>query len=688
MDRTGLPDAPADFFLDEFIHKNICLDLAKDMYDDSTLAKRVTEAYIEKYHKAGYSLPAHDKIVNEMMQLFTETRETANATLSTGGKIARVKYLPNYAIARILSEKNEWALVDMTEELEDARDKRGQNKFVVAKFETEGPDAGTWTPGDTWQEFRDFVENVHKYSVLADSGDMKMVFEIIKTFAQKNRKLKTDNPRYSAFRNGILDWKTKELLPFDPKFVFFVKSGIDLKKNAPEPKLTEHGETVPWTFDSWMDELTDGDMEMKNALYILLQAIVHPTVKWDAIIFFLNHTGNNGKGTFGKVCRNIAPQAFSMPFADLGKEFLPNEAMYSTVIISDENDAGETQTAKSEKVAKAIATGDIFSLNAKFKSPHDVRNRMLQIHMLNALIKFADTSNSLQRRVIFFLFKKCFTGCEKKWIKEEYLNRMDVLEWVVSHVVFDMEEATAIPRCKDHYEIMNDTINKNNTVAAFFDDFDYDFTWQFMPINMLYDAYALWYKDTNKSSNAGCYIKNSKAFAEDVKALCQSREDLEYVVRKRMSSKEFNNMDVNNTTIYDMMEAHRSKDFAGRDVYDNDAKSLATWIATDSDAKYVKLFNKQFSGVVFKNVATNPSERTIEDIEAERETLERLVQRQNGARSNFIVSRERTLAAEAEKIKNTGICKKDIMLSTAIRSNFAELTENIKHTENYCTLTA
>lgn len=201
-------------------------------------------------------------------------------------------------------------------------------------------------------------------------------------------------------------------------------------------------------------------------------------------------------------------------------------------------------------------------------------------------------------------------------------------------------------------------------------------------------AYALWYKDTNKSTNAGCYIKNSKAFAEDVKALCQSREDLEYVVRKRMSSKEYNNMDVNNTTIYDMMEAHRSKDFAGRDVYDNDAKSLATWIATDSDAKYVKLFNKQFSGVVFKNVATNPSERTIEDIEAERETLERLVQRQNGARGNFIISRERTLAAEAEKIKNTGICKKDIMLSTAIRNNFAGLTENIKHTENYCTLTA
>lgn len=666
MDRTGLPDAPANFFLDEFIHKNICLDLAKDLYDDSSLAKRVTEAYITKYHEAGYSLPAHDKIVREMMQLFTETRETANVNLSTGGKIARVKYLPNYAIARILSEKNEWALVDMTEELEDARDKRGQNKFVVAKFETEGPDEGTWTPGDTWQEFRDFVENVHKYSVLADSGDMKMVFEIIKTFAQKNRKLKTDNPRYSAFRNGILDWKTKELLPFDPKFVFFVKSGIDLKKNAPEPKLTEHGETVPWTFDTWMDELTDGDMEMKNALYILLQAIVHPTVKWDAIIFFLNHTGNNGKGTLGKVCRNIAPQAFSMPFADLGREFLPNEAMYSTVIISDENDAGETQTAKSEKVAKAIATGDVFSLNAKFKSPHDVRNRMLQIHMLNALIKLADTSNSLQRRVIFFLFKKCFTGCEKKWIKEEYLNRMDVLEWVVSHVVYDMEEATAIPRCKDHYEIMNDTINKNNTVAAFLDDFDYDFTWQFMPIQMLYDAYALWYKDTNKSNNAGCYIKNSKAFAEDVKALCQSRSDLEYVTRKRMSSKEFNNMDVNNNTIYDMLESHRSKDFAGRDVYDNDAKSLATWIATDSDAKYVKLFNKQFSGVVFKNVATNPSERTIEDIEAEKETLERLTQRQNGVRSNFVVSRERTLTEEEEKIKNNGICKKDVMTNNLI----------------------
>lgn len=661
MDRTGLPEAPADFFVKEFTQSHIAMQWAKNLYDDATLAKRITDNYIEKYHASGYSLPDSDTIVSEMMQLFHEAREIANISLPTGSKIARVKWLPNYAIARVLSEKNEWALVDMTELEEDARDKRGQNKFVTAKFETEGPDEGTWTPGDTWQEFRDFVENVHAYNVLAQDKDMKMVFETIKTFAQKNRKLKTDNPRYSAFKNGIFDWKTKELLPFDPKFVFFVKSGINLKKNVPEPKLTEHGETVPWTFDTWMDELTDGDMEMKNALYILLQAIVHPTVKWDAIVFFLNHTGNNGKGTYGRVCRNIAPQVFSMPFADLGREFLPNEAMYATAIISDENDAGETQTAKSEKVAKAIATGDIFSLNAKFKSPHDVRNRMLQIHMLNALIKLADTSDSLQRRVIFFLFKKCFTGCEKKWIKEEYLNRMDVLEWVVSHVVYDMEEATAIPRCRDHYEIMNDTINKNNTVAAFFDDFGYDFTWQFMPINMLYDAYALWYKDTNKSNNAGCYIKNSKAFAEDVKALCQSRNDLEYVTRKRMSGKEFNNMDVNNTTVYDMLEAHRSKDFAGRDIYDNDAKSLATWIATDSDARYVKLFNKRFNGVVFKNVAANPAQRTLEDIEAEKETLERLTQRQNGVRGNFVVSRERALAEEEEKIKNNGICKKDVM---------------------------
>ena len=120
-------------------------------------------------------------------------------------------------------------------------------------------------------------------------------------------------------------------------------------------------------------------------------------------------------------------------------------------------------------------------------------------------------------------------------------------------------------------------------------------------------------------------------------------------------------MDVANTTIYDMMEAHRSKDFAGRDVYDNDAKSLATWIATESDAKFVKLFNKQFNGVVFKNVAANPSARTAEDIEAERETLERLAKRQNGTRSNFIVSRERALATEAEAIKNNEICKKDVM---------------------------
>ena len=136
-------------------------------------------------------------------------------------------------------------------------------------------------------------------------------------------------------------------------------------------------------------------------------------------------------------------------------------------------------------------------------------------------------------------------------------------------------------------------------------------------------------------------------------------------------------MDVNNTTVYDMLEAHRSKDFAGRDIYDNDAKSLATWIATDNDAKFVKLFNKQFSGVVFKNVAANPSARTLEDIEAEKETLERLAKRQNGIRSNFVVSRERTLTEEEEIVKRN-----------SMRSNFTAIAENTKHTEMYSILTA
>ena len=67
---------------------------------------------------------------------------------------------------------------------------------------------------------------------------------------------------------------------------------------------------------------------------------------------------------------------------------------------------------------KAIITGDPVSMNRKFKKPVSYCFHGLVVQCLNEMPRIRDKSDSFYRRQLFIAFTKCFTGVERKYIKQ------------------------------------------------------------------------------------------------------------------------------------------------------------------------------------------------------------------------------------------------------------------------------
>lgn len=524
-----LPTAPGNFFLKHISEpfEAYCCAMAADPSDgirnESVLAKKVTDAYIKAYADAGYALPETEQIVSEWTLLADVARKTLNRQLEAGSKITRFKYMPAYVIARFLFLKKEYALINLVGEERDKTEKMGQPRPILCKYQER---TGLWRECSMHNDESDFTMDCTEYSTLLKAGEVKQVFTMLVALCKcddSKKRTRTIDKNLSAFNNGIFNWKTHELLPFSSDYVFLSKCPINLKKNVPEVHITEP-DGSDWTFDKWMDSIST-NAEMKYALYALIQATLRPYNDWRKIFFFVNSVGRNGKGTFGEVLKQIAPQAESLSFASLGEKFLPKSLIYTTLIISDENDAGDNERAKSERKAKALATHDCIDIECKGVDKITARPYLIQVHMYNSVPRMCDTTQSMLERLYMFKFEKSFRGVEKVYIKDQYLKRDDVLEWIVSYVAYTMPTLDKMPPLADSAELIQDVKEENNPVEAFLADFDYNFDWNFVPMSALYQIYTLWYRGTHAGNRAKM---GDKTFAKVIKQIAAVRGDMEY----------------------------------------------------------------------------------------------------------------------------------------------------------------
>ena len=168
--------------------------------------------------------------------------------------------------------------------------------------------------------------------------------------------------------NGIFDYENKILLDFDPKYVFTSKSNVDFVPNAQNSVIHNDQDGTDWDVVSWMEELSD-DPEVVKVLWQVLGASLRPNMPWNKSVWLYSTQGNNGKGTFCALVRNLLGKGSwaSIPLKDFGQDFMLEELTRVQAIITDENDVG-TYIDKAATL-KSVITGDPFLLNRKYKLP-------------------------------------------------------------------------------------------------------------------------------------------------------------------------------------------------------------------------------------------------------------------------------------------------------------------------------
>ena len=355
---------------------------------------------------------------------------------------------------------------------------------VLSIYQSDGVDKGIYTSSKQM-----FSRLIHQYCYTFSEKETNETLALLKDRAP--RVVRSSDRNLIAVNNGIFDYDTKVLMPFDPHLIFVSKSKVDYNPNAINPIIHNNDDGTDWNIEEWMDDLFD-DPEITKLMWEILGAIIRPNVPWNKSAWFYSNTGNNGKGTLCELMRAITGEGTyaSIPLSDFSKDFMLEPLLKASAIIVDENDVG-TFVDKAANL-KAIITNDVIQMNRKFKTPIAFQFKGFMVQCLNELPKIKDKSDSFYRRQLFVPFTKCFTGKERKYIKHDYLHRQDVLEYVLYKVLntnyYTLSEPEACKLVLEEYKEFNDPIRQ------FIDEIIMNCQWDLLPYTFLYDLYKAWFK--------------------------------------------------------------------------------------------------------------------------------------------------------------------------------------------------
>lgn len=373
---------------------------------------------------------------------------------------------------------------------------------ILGLYVDRGEDEGTYTTDE--YAFRRLIRQYCKYISVKDARE---TIDILSEMVE--RVVPCRERDLIAVNNGIFDFEKKQLLPFSPDYVFLAKSHVDYNPLATNVTIHNPVDNTDWNVVGWIEELFD-DNQRPELIWEILSAIVRPNVSWGKSAWFYSEVGNNGKGTLCALMRNLIGEksCAAIPLSDMGKDFALEPLITSSAIIVDENDVG-TFIDKAANL-KSIVTHDVISVNRKFKQIISYQFYGFMVQCLNEFPRIKDKSDSFYRRQLFVPFDKSFTGHERKYIKDDYLKRSEVLEYVLYRVLnmthYELSEPDA---CKN---ILAEYKEYNDPVRQFAEELLPRCVWDLLPFPFLYDLYIAWFRKNVPSGSP----QSKKTFTNDL----------------------------------------------------------------------------------------------------------------------------------------------------------------------------
>ena len=351
----------------------------------------------------------------------------------------------------------------------------------------------------------------------AEDEDVKFHRRIYETMIQTIPNVNETSDANRIFvKNGIFNKETKQLEPFTQNEYRLAKIQTNYNPNASSPTITMP-DGLSWSFDMWLDELVDHDPDRLTQMWQIITAALNPGRVYNKCVIFYSRQGNNGKGTLGQVLKNIIGEGLysSVNIKNFGVRFRTQQLLGKIVNIADENPVGAYIDGTDE--FKAAITGDDIQIEAKGKDAYPMQVRMLNIQMLNGTLLTRDKSNSIYRRLLIVPFTHTFTGCERPYIKHDYMDRTDVKEYILKRAL-ESPIVTEFITTKENDEALYKTKLENNTVIEFLDEFLPQFKWDALPPKFLYELYKSWMSKDNangKPVKKSVFIEYATDFFND-----------------------------------------------------------------------------------------------------------------------------------------------------------------------------
>ena len=450
--------------------------------------------------------PTPTEIEIDLIQQIKAQIQILNADLDSKNRMVAPKALNHSQIAELMMALYPIAKIIVSENEDDP------DANVLAIYQKEGKFKGTYRYNK-----KDLRKIARQFKYGLNMREFEEIEEVLKDIAPQKRR--TTDPDLIAVENGIFNYKTKELQPFDPELVYLSKSQVAYNDYAKNIIIHNDDDDTDWDVETWVEELSD-DPEIIKSLWEIMSAIVRPHVRWDKAAWLFSTKGANGKGTLVTLMRNLVGQNSyaSIPIDDFsGKnQFSLAPLLNATSVIVDENDVG-TYIDKAANL-KAVVTNDVITIEKKGKDRIAYQFYGFMVQCLNEFPQVKDKTNSFNRRQLFIPMNKSFEGVERKYIKTDYLFRQDVLEYVLFKVLNTNFYTLSTPEASK--EILEEFKSNNDPLYDFTSIMLEDLAWDVVPTDFLYDLYEAWYlKNVSKKGQIGSKIK----FKREVETIIQQK---------------------------------------------------------------------------------------------------------------------------------------------------------------------
>lgn len=462
------------------------------------MVTRATMAYLRRIDPG--NPPTPDVLERELLATVNavirmENQKAASAT----EKFALLRTLTEWQVAHVM--------MDCDHVVRLVVDESGDDEVIpLGIYQSSGVGRGTYSVNRNLISAR-----AREYNPQIGSRGMTDVMAIL---AESAPKVEVCSDRdLIAVKNGIVDYKTKTLRPFSPDIPLLSKIGVEYDPSFSTSPVIVEPDRDDWEVETWMETVFP-DPDDRAFVWRLIGAAIRPNVRWGVSVFFYNTRGNNGKGTVLKLIRSlVGPKHWgTMPLADFDKPFRLAGIVGKTAFGADENDVGDYL----EKIAnfKCVVTNEPVKIERKGKDSYSYIPHGIVIQCVNEMPRVRDKTDSFYRRLIPLAFTQRFQGNEKKYIKDDYLTRPEVLKYVLWRVInmpdyYELEAPPSSQAVMDDYKVANDPVRE------FWAEMEAQFVWDLLPRDFLYDLFVAWTHRTNPRGEA---LKRSK-FYNDLKTI-------------------------------------------------------------------------------------------------------------------------------------------------------------------------